>query len=236
MLPALCLAQNSPSMPSVPAPTLAPAPRLLEAFRIGETTFASSAAIIKLAEEIKAQKHFNPAGLRPDADAARHAERLSALAACDALASAHAPQASLAQYNHAASILSQPLQISPNAIAQNGNAPDAQYVESVFDEADSLFPDDDGLLAAWIKISRGSAGLWAFHLGRLAASIESAPPNPQDAALLDTASDLAQSAPPGTPQTIIAALKEVAGEYSAGHLKPTEWLALDQAIHDTFGV
>jgi len=216
------------------ADSFTPSQRLLNCYTLGKESFEPVASTIRISEIVQAKKE-KPKQLPIEINAARKAEQFSAQNTLLILTKMHAPQTYLTNWQQASQLLAAPLVISIKAKQDFPRNHDEQVGESYFDEADLAFPDDHGTISAWVKISQGTNGLWAYHLGQLESSLESIKLKLGKPALIDIAGPLAGIAPPKTSDDLIAALREVAKENDSGKLKQESLNLLHDNIADVFG-
>jgi hypothetical protein len=147
----------------------------------------------------------------------------------------HGPANVAAMYGHASQVFGAPMVISSRAKSDYPNNQINQYCESYIDEAESTVPNDNGVLTAWVKISQGADGEWAYHLGQLQASIETLKLKHCTPAILNVADSLAKHAPSGTPQDIVSALKLVAHDNNSKHINQKDIDILLNAVGNSYG-
>jgi hypothetical protein len=201
-------------------------------YLLGKTTFDLIAHTIYVSVDIKSK---NLKGITSEIDNNRLGEQLSSDNADKDITAMHGPQAVAAMYGHASQIFAAPLVITSQSQSDYPNSHDNQYAESYLDEAESIVPNDHGVLTAWVKLSQGQGGEWAYHLGQLQSSIEALKLKHCTPAVLVLAGNLAKAVPQGTPKDLVLALYAVADQYKSGHYTQQTLDNLETAIGDAYG-
>jgi hypothetical protein len=217
-----------------PPPVLHPAMRLELTYQLGYAVYAPVAAVLDLDNALKAKK-ITTDQMAALAEKTRVAESVSYTEAVSLLKQMDAPPEVVKPYATSAALLNAPLVIDASAQDQFPDDPTAQKVWATLDEADSALPSDNGLTAAWLKLSHGRDGLWAYHLGCLvAAARDETSTKPSNQTIFATAATLESFPPQNTPADLVYALQDVADQEQKGRVMPDVLERLSEAAGAVF--
>lgn len=224
---------------SKPAPPInLPSPTIGLAYHLGAALYYGPLKIVELDRIIKSEgKHRNPKyeELALRAQSARSDELRACQTALVMLRKLGAPKSIALPYEAAARTFAATMNQSA-ALETETTDRNAAIVLSVLDEAEKTWPRNDGALAVWLKLARGTNALWAMHLGEVGVSIHDVSEFGRDMPpVVDTSPALAATMPAGWPTNIADRLRAVAAQVKSHGRVRAEAEALDSALTLDFG-